>query len=241
LRRLHERHDQLLASNTGNEMLLERILPQSFIARFKAGEQTVVDGFPNVTVLVAEMEGVIEYGSSLDSPGVVSILDGLFTRLDDATEKFGVERFKTSGNYYIAVSGVSAPRLDHSRCIADFALEMHEIVKQFEDETHTQINLRAGIDSGAVIVGISIQNGFLRDLWGEPVQFAHQLQRGCEQNSIEVSSKVREALSNAYDFESRKDDSNNHWKLCKVVDRAGSDIAPVDDGELIVSESESTT
>ena len=219
LARLHDRYEKLSESNDSNEELLKQILPQSFVSRFKAGEETVVDCFPNVTVLVAEMQGVAEYGSSLDSPGVVGMLDGLFTRLDDATEMFGVERFKTSGNYYIAVSGVSAPRLDHARCVIDFALEMRNIIKQFETETGSHINLRAGIDSGSVIVGISIHNGFLRDLWGEPVQTAQQLQRGSDRNTIEVSSNVYETLKDAFEFEDRDD---ARWKLAKVIDRSAA-------------------
>ncbi len=212
---LHARAGTLESEKQEYEKLLQSIIPQSFIRRFKEGEETVADHFPQVSVLVAEMAGIVEYASSLDTPGVVSVLDGLFSRLDDATEKHGVERFTTSGNQYIAVSGVSAPRLDHARCITDFAKEMLKIVREFRDKTGTALKLRVGIDSGSVIVGIAIQNGFLRDLWGEPVQAARQLQLQCKPDCVEVSQRVYQNLRGVYEFESVEGDGaeTTAWRL----------------------------
>ena len=58
---------------------------------------------------------------------VVSMLDNLYTIMDQAISKYNVVKVETIGDAYVVVSGLPIPDIDsdaHARNIASFALEV---------------------------------------------------------------------------------------------------------------------
>ncbi|MEO1671776.1 MAG: adenylate/guanylate cyclase domain-containing protein, partial [Cyanobacteria bacterium J06631_2] len=107
--------------NEENEELLLSILPEPVAKRVQQGEESIGDSFPKVTVLFADLGGFCELSETLPANEMVSFLNVLVLAFDDAAEKHGVEKHKTIGSGYMAVCGLSVPRLDQAKRIVDFA------------------------------------------------------------------------------------------------------------------------
>ena len=188
-----------------NEKLLLSILPEPVAQRLKNGEESIADDFPNVTVLFANLPGFNELANSLSPNETVTLLNDLVTAFDEAAERYGVEKVKTIGSAYMAVSGLSIPRIDHTKRVIDFAIEMALILHSFNRERNTDLKIRIGINSGEVVAGIVGRSKFIYDLWGDTVNIAHRLQAKARDNSIQISDRVYSTITDNYDFESVPD------------------------------------
>ncbi|MEL6910729.1 MAG: adenylate/guanylate cyclase domain-containing protein [Cyanobacteria bacterium J06629_2] len=181
--------------NEENEELLLSILPEPVAKRVQQGEESIGDSFPKVTVLFADLGGFSELSETLPANEIVSFLNDLVLAFDDAAEKHGVEKHKTIGSGYMAVCGLSVPRLDQAKRTVDFAKEMLRIVRRFNRERNLDLKLRIGVNSGSVVAGIVGKDKFVYDLWGDTVNVANHLQSQGEWNTIQVTQSVYNRLS----------------------------------------------
>ncbi len=181
--------------NQENEELLLSILPEPVAQRVKKGEESIGDSFSNVTVLFADLGGFIELSETLPASETVGFLNDLVSAFDDAAEKHGVEKVKTIGSSYMAVSGLSVPRLDHAKRIIDFAKDLLRIIRRFNHEKNTNLQIRIGVNSGSVVAGIVGKDKFIYDLWGDTVNIANRLQSQGEWNTIQVTQNVHNRIA----------------------------------------------
>ncbi|MDJ0681130.1 MAG: adenylate/guanylate cyclase domain-containing protein [Xenococcaceae cyanobacterium MO_167.B52] len=215
---LHNQQLLIKKKNLENENLLLNILPEPVAKRLKDGEQSIADSFSNVTVLFADLPGFNELSSSWSPNETVNFLNDLINAFDEAAERYGVEKVKTLGSGYMAVSGLSVPRIDHTKRVVDFAINMVRILHSFNreitssetlkkalGEQKTQLKIRIGINSGEVIAGIVGRSKFIYDLWGDTVNIAHQLQMEGVGNEIHVTEAVYSCLVDLYEFKSISD------------------------------------
>ncbi len=208
---LHSQKQLIQDKNRENENLLLSILPEPVAKRLKDGEENIADSFPNVTILFADLPGFTELSNSLSANETVNFLNSLISAFDEAAERHGVEKVKTIGSGYMAVSGLSVPRIDHPKRIVDFAIEMVRIVhsfnrdmasKDFFGDRENPLRIRIGINSGEVIAGIVGRSKFIYDLWGDTVNIAHHLQQEGIENEIHVTEAVHNCLVDLYKFKS---------------------------------------
>ena len=188
--KLDQQKKLLQEKNQENEELLLSILPEPVAKRVQQGEESISDSFSNVTVLFADLGGFSELSETLPAKDIVSFLNDLVIAFDDAAEKHGVEKHKTIGSGYMAVSGLSVPRIDHAKRVIDFAKEMLRIVRRFNREKNMNLQLRIGVNSGSVIAGIVGRDKFIYDLWGDTVNVASRLHSQGEWNTIQVTQNV---------------------------------------------------
>ena len=181
--------------NEENETLLLSILPEPVAKRVKQGEKSIGDSFSNVTVLFADIGGFVELSESLPASQTVGLLNDLVRAFDDAAEKHGVEKHKTIGSSYMAVCGLSVPRIDHAKRTIDFAKDMLRILRRFNQEKNTDLKLRIGVNSGSVVAGIVGEDKFIYDLWGDTVNVANRLQSHGQWNTIQVSQQVHNRIA----------------------------------------------
>lgn len=200
VKNLRQKTQQLQETSQENEQLLLSILPGPVAQRLKGGEDKIADSFPNVTVLFADLEGFSDLAEAVSADEIVTLLNDLVSAFDEAAERNGVEKVKTIGSGYMAVSGLSVPRLDHSKRVVDFAIEMVQIVQRFNQTRQTQLQARIGVNSGPVVAGIVGRSKFIYDLWGDTVNIAHRMQVKGRGDSIQVTTSVYEQLQDFYDF-----------------------------------------
>lgn len=197
---LHHQKQLVKKREAENEQLLLSILPEPIANRLKRGEENIADSFSNVTVLFADLIGFTELSSNLSADEIVSFLNDLVGSFDEAAELYGVEKIKTIGSGYMAVSGLSVPRIDHSKRVVDFSLEMIRILQNFNRDRNTDLAIRIGINSGEVTAGIVGRSKFIYDLWGDTVNLAHRLQSLSTANTIQVTEKIYLSLKDVYEF-----------------------------------------
>jgi hypothetical protein len=171
--------------NRENEELLLNVLPAPIANRLRGGEQGMADGFDDVRVGLRRHRRLHRYvvGHAGD---VVALLNGLFTRFDDAHE-LGIEKIKTVGDAYMAVCGLPDAVPDHSERMVRMAIRMVHITDEHAMEHHVSIKLRVGINSGPVVAGVIGESKYISDLWGDTVNLTSRMESGGVPDTIQVT------------------------------------------------------
>lgn len=187
--------------NQETETLLLNMFPASVAKRLKKGETLIADEADNVTVLFANVLNFQQLTNHLKPKKAIEILNEIVKALDDATENHGIEKIKTTGSEYLAVSGLSVPRLDHAKRVIDFAVEALRIVTQVNREWEVDLKMQVGVHTGGVMAGTVGSQRLIYDVWGNTVVMAHYVQSAAVPGSIYVSQAVATTLADIYEFE----------------------------------------
>ena len=200
---LQEQTNRAEQKNRENEELLNSIFPAAIAKKLKEKQKDIGDRIPNVTILFADIIGFSKLYKSLPPEEVLSILNDLVNQFDEINEKYGLDKVKTIGDNYIAACGISGPKLDHAKRTVDFALEMRNIVRRFNQERCFNLDIAIVITSGEVMVGVVGRKKFTYDVWGNPVSIGSSILASNKilPGAIVVSSKVRDSLEDIYSFE----------------------------------------
>ncbi|MCU0425864.1 MAG: hypothetical protein MUF71_09590 [Candidatus Kapabacteria bacterium] len=189
-----------------SELLLLNVLPSSIAARLMGGEKLIADRFESVTVLFADISGFTTLSSSIPPEELVGLLDTVFTEFDAISERFGLEKIKTIGDCFMAVSGLPTPQNDHAERAANAAIAMMQELERLNGMLDMNLSMRIGLHTGAVVAGVIGQKKFAYDLWGDTVNTASRMEAQGVAGKIHVSEAVYRALvphSAHYRFEAR--------------------------------------
>jgi class 3 adenylate cyclase len=189
--------------NRENEALLLNILPGDIAARLKEGQHEIADSFADVTVLFDDLVGFTSLSSKIPADRVVDMLNGLFSRFDQAASDLRIEKIKTIGDCYMAVCGLPKPCPDHADRMARMALRMVTSTREYGLENGLKLELRVGINSGPVVAGVIGTSKFIHDLWGDTVNLASRMESTGVPGQIQVTRSVYEHLKNDFELESR--------------------------------------
>ncbi|PZO43253.1 MAG: adenylate/guanylate cyclase domain-containing protein [Pseudanabaena frigida] len=187
--------------NRENEALVLNIFSPAIAKRIKQGDRKIADRISNVSVFFSDLDRFTNLAKTMPPEEGVSLLNELVTVFDEMADKYGLEKIKTIGDGYMAVCGLSVPRLDHDKRMVDFSLEMLTFIRRFNYERGLYLDLRIGINSGEVVAGVIGKNKLLYDVWGDTVNIANKLKYACPPGSIFVSQNVCDRLHDLYDFE----------------------------------------
>ncbi len=189
--------------NCENETLLLNILPGPIAHRLKSGETAIADSYAQATVLFADIVGFTNLAATREPAEIILFLNGLFTRFDVAAKRHGIEKIKTIGDAYMAVSGIVASHPDHVKQMVEMGLDMLETVKSYSILSGIPLSIRVGINTGPVVAGVIGTTKFIYDLWGDTVNLASRMESTGIPGVIQVSRSVYEQLDERYDFEPR--------------------------------------
>ncbi|MGD1852217.1 MAG: adenylate/guanylate cyclase domain-containing protein [Cyanophyceae cyanobacterium] len=189
-----------------SERLLLNILPQMIAQRLKKSPGLVADDFSESTVLFADIVGFTEWASQIQVSELVTVLNKIFSEFDLLAEKIQIEKIKTIGDAYMAVSGVPIPVADHAERMAEMALEMQVAIKQFSRRSPAgdePFRLRIGIHSGPVSAGVVGLHKFFYDLWGDTVNVASRMESQGTPGRIQVTHETYLLLRDRFELEFR--------------------------------------
>jgi class 3 adenylate cyclase len=199
-RTLHHKELTIQQQLEENERLLLNVLPPSAVKRVQEGERDFADTYSNISLMYAEIEGFSDLIEQVNPEDSVLLLNELIGAFDEAAESFGVEKLKTVGTAYLAVSGLSVPRVDHAKRIVDFAVDMIRIIQRFNQAHNSNLSLDIGVHSGPVVGGIVGKSKFIYEVWGDSLKIAYAIHSSSEDNIIQVTAPIRDALENIYSF-----------------------------------------
>lgn len=173
-----------------NERLLLSLMPEPLVKKYKEGAQTIVLDHQEVSVLWADIVGFESYSRGMPSAEALEKLNEIIRAFDEAADRFGVERVRTTRAGYLASCGLTVPRVDNARRIVEFAMELERIAERFGGKHGVRLSIRAGIDTGTVTSGLVGQSHIAYDLWGDAVNLAFQLQGSNRESGIFLTQQV---------------------------------------------------
>ena len=185
------------------DRLLLNILPPVIADRLKQEENPIVDRFPSVAILFADIVGFTTMAEQMSPGELVSLLDDVFSEIDALVKKHGLEKIKTIGDCYMAVSGLPEPRPEYLAGMAEAALELRDSLAALSERYRTPISMRIGIHVGEVVAGVIGRSKFAYDLWGTAVNLASRLETHGQAGKIHVSDSFAKAMQDDYSFEER--------------------------------------
>jgi adenylate cyclase len=202
---LHRLHEQELAhlrtiqhERERADQLLLNIVPKRVADRLLQGQRIIVENFPDVTVLFADLVEFTRFAAQHSPPDVLQVLNMVFSVFDQLTDDFGVEKVKTIGDAYMAVGGLSLPRSDHADAVARMALAMRTELLSLGELLQIPLHLRIGIHSGPVSAGVISGKKFAYDLWGDTVNTASRMESHGVVDGIHLSEAVHARLQGRY-------------------------------------------
>jgi len=209
-KRLHDREraitNELRAEKERSEALLLQILPRQIVERMRAGEMLIADHIPDATILFSDLVNFTALSRDLAPQETVKLLDLLFSRFDELTERAGLEKIKTIGDGYMIAGGVLEPRRDHAEAMAEIALAMHDAAA---DTSRTlgmlsaPLQLRIGLHTGPLVAGVIGTQKFVYDVWGDTVNTASRMEKYGAPDRVHVSAATRGRLGDKFRFEAR--------------------------------------
>ena len=190
-------------ANQRSEILLLNILPEPIAERLKRGETNIAESFDNVTVLFADLVEFIRLTATTPPVEFIDLLNGIFSTFDYLSQQYGLEKIKTIGDSYMVVAGVPVPHDNHACAVANMALDMLSELQSINEISGHDLELRIGIDSGAVIAGVIGTQKFIYDLWGDTVNTASRMTSSSIPGRIQVTQTTYDLLKDTHRMEKR--------------------------------------
>ncbi len=204
-------YDKVVAEQKVSERLLLNVLPSPIAERLKARAdlvngrlpEIIADSFAQATVLFADIVRFTRFSAGMSPENLVAILNEIFTDFDSIADERGLEKIKTIGDAYMAAAGLPVPSADHAARAAHMALDMMDAVARFDARTGFKLQLRIGLNSGALVAGVIGKHRFIYDLWGDAVNIASRMESCGVAGRVQVTETTRRLLGTAFSFEER--------------------------------------
>lgn len=182
-----------------SEKLLLNILPAEVAEELKEKGSTNARYFENVSVMFTDFKEFTKLSEKLSPQQLVDELNTCFMAFDKIIENYELEKIKTIGDAYMAVSGLPVSCPDHAEKMVKAARE----ILHFINERKTKIGdnafeIRIGIHSGNVVAGVVGMKKFAYDIWGDTVNIAARMEQHCEPGKINISANTYELIKDQF-------------------------------------------
>jgi adenylate cyclase len=177
-----------------SDELLLNILPIEVAEELKESGSAMARHFNEVTVLFTDFVDFTRISETLSPQELVSELHLNFKAFDDIIGRYGLEKIKTIGDAYMAVSGLPIQSEQHALMAAQAALEIQAFVRNRQKSIAGQFEIRIGLHSGPVVAGIVGVKKFAYDIWGDTVNTAARMESSSEPGKINLSGATYDLI-----------------------------------------------
>ena len=195
--------DELRAEKERSEALLLNIMPRTIVERMRRGETVIADHIAEATILFSDLVDFTSLAARRSAEETVAVLGDIFCRFDGLAARYGLEKIKTTGDGYMVAGGLPEARADHAAAVAEMALAMLDAVETASRIVGERLQLRIGLNTGALIAGVLGTHKFVYDVWGDTVNTAKRMESYGVPGQVHVSAATRLALGDAFRFEPR--------------------------------------
>lgn len=186
-----------------SDKLLLNILPHEVAEELKEKGETVAKHYDQVSVLFTDFVNFTMNSEKMGVQEMMNELNVCFTAFDNIMEKNGLEKIKTIGDAYLAVSGIPVESKMHAQNAVKAGLEILKFIEKRKAENPQTFDIRIGIHSGPVIAGIVGVKKFAYDIWGDTVNTAARMEQKSESGKLNISEATYALVKNQFDFEYR--------------------------------------
>jgi class 3 adenylate cyclase len=128
-----------------------------------------------------------------------------------------MEKIKTIGDAYLAVSGLPMPNAHHASTAVSVAIEIQRFMrKRRAAKGSDTFEVRVGIHSGPVVAGIVGVMKFAYDIWGDTVNTAARMEQNSEPGRINISQATFDLIKKDFDCSYRGEIAAKHKGALKM-------------------------
>lgn len=181
-----------------SEDLLLNILPQEVAQELKEKGKSDAKYYDEVSVLFTDF---VNFTATSEKIGVQELLEELnicFTEFDNIMGRHGLEKIKTIGDAYLAVSGLPTESKEHAKNAIKASQDILDFIEERKKVSPHALDLRIGIHSGHVIAGIVGVKKFAYDIWGDTVNTAARMEQNGEKGKINISKNTFELVKDDF-------------------------------------------
>ena len=187
--------------------LLLNILPHEVAEELKEKGEANAQLHNEVSILFTDFEGFTKLSEKLSPTELIGELNYCFSAFDTIVTKHNIEKIKTIGDAYMAVSGLPSATPDHAVNVVNAAIEIRDFMQEYKKlrqaEGRLYFEMRIGINSGEVVAGIVGIKKFAYDIWGDAVNIAARMESSCITGKINISESTYELVKDNFDTEYR--------------------------------------
>ncbi|TAD84586.1 MAG: hypothetical protein EAY75_12840 [Bacteroidetes bacterium] len=183
--------------------LLLNILPFEIAEELKANGKTIAKNYDEVSVLFTDFVGFTANSERVGVQELLTELNICFTAFDNIMGRYGLEKIKTIGDAYMAVSGLPQKSENHANNAIKAAIDIIRFIEERKQVNPTTLSIRIGIHSGNVVAGIIGVRKFAYDIWGDTVNTAARMEQSSETGRINVSEATYQLAQRNFNFEAR--------------------------------------
>jgi class 3 adenylate cyclase len=177
-----------------SDNLLLNILPYETAEELKHTGSAKSRRFEMVTVLFTDFKGFTAASEHMDPEQLVHEIDLYFSKFDEITSRYNVEKIKTIGDAYLCAGGIPEESSTHAQDVVKAALDIQAFMAQHKQEKESKgepfFELRLGIHSGPVVAGIVGTRKFAYDIWGDTVNVASRMESSGEVGKVNISEST---------------------------------------------------
>lgn len=181
-----------------SEELLLNILPLEVADELKKKGSVTAKSFEKVTVLFTDFVNFTTAGEKLTPQELVNELHTCFKAFDEIIERHQIEKIKTVGDAYLAVSGLPVPDDSHAENMVHAAIAIRDFMLQRKRSNPNAFEVRIGIHSGNIVAGIVGIKKFAYDIWGDTVNTAARMEQNSESGKINISEATYELVKEKF-------------------------------------------
>uniref|UniRef100_A0A672L2Y3 adenylate cyclase n=1 Tax=Sinocyclocheilus grahami TaxID=75366 RepID=A0A672L2Y3_SINGR len=190
----------------------------SFLSALSLFQDLYYQSYSQVGVLFASIPNFNDFYIELDGNNMgvecLRLLNEIIADFDALMDKEcyrDIEKIKTIGSTYMAAVGL-VPTAEskvkksisvHLCTVADFAIEMFNVLDAINYQSYNDFVLRVGINVGPVVAGVIGARRPQYDIWGNTVNVASRMDSTGVQGKIQVTEDVFRLLSGYYHFQCR--------------------------------------
>ena len=201
----YPRNDNLIFK----EILLN-ILPGSIADELVAHKAVHPKVYRHCTILFTDVVDFSRLAFHLDPVSLIRKLNSYFSLYDRVMEEFGVEKIKTIGDSYMAVSGLPVKKSSHAVdcCLSVLnILHIMEDIKEpeniIDDLDLNNWSIRIGIHTGPSISGVVGYKKYTFDIWGDSVNIAARMESAGTPGKINISESTYQEVEDFFNCEYR--------------------------------------
>ena len=183
-----------------SEQLLLNILPKAVVEQLKQFQGSLAERFDDATILFADIVNFTPLAAQVMPLELVHLLNQIFSTFDRLAEQYGLEKIKTIGDAYMIVGGLPLPNENHAEAVMEMAIAMQAAIQRFARIDGQPLQLRIGINTGAVVAGVIGIKKFSYDLWGDAVNIASRMEAQGVPGKIQVTEATYQRLKHKYHF-----------------------------------------
>uniref|UniRef100_A0AAQ4RGE9 adenylate cyclase n=1 Tax=Gasterosteus aculeatus aculeatus TaxID=481459 RepID=A0AAQ4RGE9_GASAC len=190
-----------------NRRILFNLLPAHVAQHFLLSNPRNMDlyyqSYAQVGVLFASIPNFNDFYIELDGNNMgvecLRLLNEIIADFDEVGSRFS--KIKTIGSTYMAAVGLAKKSVyDHLSTIADYAIEMFDVLDEINYQSYNEFVLRVGINVGPVVAGVIGARRPQYDIWGNTVNVASRMDSTGVPGKIQVTEDVYRLLNNNYDL-----------------------------------------